>query len=151
MQKNSGYLRGTLVALFAVATLVSGVWLHSWIKERNGGKVVTEYESVAMVSSVNGVTITSNCTNAESKFSIGPNQATFSFNGDTMSGIPVKMTEDGGIVVQFSATLYLIFYKIPENSEGNELLIVLNPGQTLIFSQTKDCEDIAAFVDKAQR
>lgn len=151
MQKNKGYLRGTLVALLAVATLVSGAWLHSWVSERNGSNIVTKYESVAMVSEINGITVTSNCVNAKSSFSISQNRATFTFNGDTMSGILVKKTDDGGIVVKFSATLYLVFYKIPNDSSGNELLIILNPRQTLIFSQTKDCEDIAAFVDKTKR
>jgi hypothetical protein len=92
--------------------------------------------------------MTSSCREVKASVKVTEKAVILSFNGDTLSGIPVMLSDDGGLHVQFSDTLTIILYKVDPDGDGREALILAGPGEVLILSQTDACEDIAQIVDE---
>jgi len=151
MGKNSFYIRKTIALIVGILIVLGMAYAYKLYRDRRNTIYEKTYHSATMVAHASGRLITGECQEALVTFKLTTKSAILSVNGDKLSGVPVKLAADGGLHVQFKEDLTVIFYKADPDGDGNELLIVMGRGETLILSQNYACEDIAAFVDQIPR
>lgn len=148
MGKNHDYLKATLWALASLLLVIGLGYSYSYYEKEKEFLYEQEFHSLSAMARIGGEIETSDCTKIYSKIKVTEDAVILSLNGDTLSGIPVSLSADGGLEVQFTDTLLITIYKADPNNDGNVILIIVGPGQTLLLSQTEDCEDITALMDK---
>jgi hypothetical protein len=138
---------------FVAAAVITTIVIASLYQHQKHRPLYRQhYKSAMLIQQHDGVIMTGKCVELAVTLEIYEKTVTLSVGHDKMSGVPVKMSESGGLFVKFSDKLTLIFHRtVPtayENTKNNELLLITGPGHTLILSHHTDCEEITTLLDE---
>lgn len=112
----------------------------------------THYKSAMAVRMDTNVKLVSPCVPTDMTATIKEDTVILSFPTDKLSGKPVKVADNHGIIIveeengkRFGLGRAMIPSTLP--SKENELLILIEPGMLIIFEQQEGCKGIDAYLD----
>jgi len=137
---------GALVGIFLISTLLI-LGAREQVKKNH----VTYYKSATAVLLQGNALLPSPCVKVEASVKLTKDTVILSLPSDKLSGKPVKVTDEGVILVeQASGQLFAIarvYTPGLPKTPGNELFILIEPGIVIVLSQRGGCEDIHAFLE----
>jgi hypothetical protein len=142
------------VTEWALMVTAAGVIITSlliWAKYEIGKTYTRRYVSATAVVVSKDVMHTSPCVKVDVTVKITKDTVILSVGTDNLSGTPVKVADNGTILArQADGRLFAVSKvytpSLPQTL-GNELLILIEPGTIIVFSQRGGCEDIHAFLE----
>lgn len=111
----------------------------------------THYKSAMAVRMDTNVKLVSPCVPTDMTATIKEDTVILSFPTDKLSGKPVKVADQGIIIVEeesgqrFGISKALIPNTLP--TRDNELFVLIEPGMLIIFEQKEGCKGIEAYLE----
>lgn len=135
---------GVILAIYAVGVLAV-LALYGPIKRD------TVYKSAMAIRVEPNIRLTSPCVKTDMKAKVTADTVILSFSTDNLSGKPVKVADQGIIIVEeesgqrFGISKALIPNTLP--TRDNELFVLIEPGMLIIFEQKEGCKGIEAYLE----
>lgn len=150
MERSKRYLSIGLIVLGALGLLGGfGVGFYNYQKNKD---IIfqEEYHASMGVHITKDVILSSDCVKMPAKLTITEKAVTLSVGNDTMSGIPVKVSDNGELTILVDGREHVTFTRtIPdgyERTKENQLLIMITQEMTIILTTHADCEEITALL-----
>ncbi len=143
-QRLISYLAAVVITILAIATIYHG---------RKNRPIYKNSFHAGMAVIVNeDVTINTPCVTEHVTLTIYEDRVILTVGNDTLSGVPVNVTEQGELIVQISPDKQLSIAKIVpmgyEDTKENHLIVVKVEGFVIILTTYTDCEEITALLEQ---